>query len=71
MGWAVTRAGPEWALAESRTAVLVAAGADLLIALTKFTAAFFSGSSAMIAEGVHSLVDTGNALLLARGPRES
>lgn len=54
-------------MAESRTAVLVAAGADLLIALTKFTAAFFSGSSAMIAEGVHSLVDTGNALLLLLG----
>lgn len=52
---------------ESRTAIYVGIGANVLIAATKFAAALVTGSSAMIAEGVHSLVDSGDGLLLLLG----
>jgi cation diffusion facilitator family transporter len=52
---------------ESKTAVYVGIGATLLIAATKFAAAYFSGSSAMVSEGVHSLVDSADGLLLLLG----
>jgi cation diffusion facilitator family transporter len=52
---------------ESKTAVLAAIVGNLFIALIKFIAAALSGSSAMIAEGIHSLVDTGNGLLVLLG----
>ena len=52
---------------ESKTAVYVGIGATLLIAGTKFGAAYFSHSSAMVAEGVHSLVDSADGMLLLLG----
>ena len=52
---------------ESRTAIYVGIVATLLISITKFAAAAFSGSSAMVAEGVHSLVDSADGLLLLLG----
>ncbi len=53
--------------AESRTLILLALIANGLIAIVKFIAAAISGSSAMLAEGFHSVADTGNQLFLLRG----
>ncbi len=52
---------------ESKTAVVAAIIGNLAIAVIKFAAAIITGSSAMISEGIHSLVDTGNGGLLIHG----
>lgn len=53
----------------SKKVVYAALTGNFLIAVTKFVAAAFTGSSAMFSEGIHSVVDTGNQLLLLHGMR--
>jgi len=55
----------------SNRAIIAALLANLAIALTKFLAWVFSGSSSMLAESVHSLADTGNQGLLLLGGRKA
>jgi len=57
--------------ADSTRAIIFALGANFAIAVAKGVAAFFTGSSAMLAETVHSLADCGNQMLLLLGLRQS
>jgi len=53
--------------AASKKVIVAALVGNTLIAVTKFIAAVITGSSAMLSEGIHSLVDTGNQVLLLHG----
>lgn len=55
----------------SNRVILTALAANVGIAIAKFVAAGITGSSAMITEGVHSLVDSTNHVLLLYGTRRS
>jgi cation diffusion facilitator family transporter len=55
----------------SKTVVYVAIATNVAIACSKYIAAIFTGSPAMMAEAVHSTVDTGSELLLLLGMKRS
>ena len=55
----------------SKKVIYAALVGNALIAVTKFAAAAMSGSSAMFSEGIHSVVDTGNQVLLLHGIRRA
>ena len=56
---------------DHRGVVLAAMVANFIIMVAKFIASAFTGSSAMLAEGIHSAADTGNQALLLFGDRRS
>ena len=55
----------------SKKVIYAALVGNTLISITKFVAAALTGSSAMLSEGIHSLVDTGNQLLLLHGLKQA
>ncbi|MES2265259.1 MAG: cation diffusion facilitator family transporter [Bacteroidota bacterium] len=57
--------------AQNNASIYSALAANLLIAVTKFIAGGFTNSSSMISEGIHSMVDTVNQVLLLYGLKRS
>jgi len=56
---------------KSRLFLYVSLGVDLSIAISKFIAAAFTGSSAMVSEGIHSVIDAVSQLMLIWGVKTS
>lgn len=55
----------------STKVIVIALGANIGIAIAKFVGAFISGSAALLAEGIHSIVDCTNQILLLIGEKRS
>jgi divalent metal cation (Fe/Co/Zn/Cd) transporter len=58
-------------MAQKRKPLLIAIATNVIIAGAKFIASASSGSFAMLSEGIHSLVDAGNGVLVLFGMRRS
>ena len=65
------RVATEGPKGESPKAVIAAVLANIAIGVVKFIAAGISGSSAMLSEGIHSIVDSGNGLLILFGMKRA
>lgn len=55
----------------SVSSIIAAIMSNILVGIVKFIAAAFSGSAAMLAEGIHSVVDSGNGFLVYLGVKRS
>ena len=66
-----TRAARSASRHDPTRSIVYALGANVAIALAKFTGAFFTGSGALLAEALHSLADSGNEGLLLWGRRQA
>jgi cation diffusion facilitator family transporter len=55
----------------NKASIFIALSADIAIAVTKFIAAIVTSSSAMISEGIHSLIDSMNEVFLLLGLQQS
>jgi cation diffusion facilitator family transporter len=55
----------------SKVSIYAAMGANIAIGIAKFVGAAISGSSAMLSEGIHSVVDSVNEILLLYGLKQS
>ena len=71
MGRPRTRKLSMSASSSSKLSLYGGIAANVAIAVSKFVAAYITGSSAMLSEGIHSLVDTGNGGLLLYGMSRS
>src|ERR1700709_219304 len=56
---------------KSRAFIYISLGVDVVIAASKFAAATFTGSSSMLSEGIHSVIDALSQVLLLWGIRIS
>lgn len=56
---------------ESTGSVIAAIAANIAVGVVKLIAAAVSGSSAMVSEGIHSIVDSGNGMLILLGQKKS
>lgn len=64
-------AGSKPAKSGGHIAVVAAIIGNIAVGIVKFIAAFISGSSAMLSEGIHSVVDSGNGILVLFGMHRS
>src|SRR5689334_8984689 len=63
--------GMHSAMSGNRLVIWGAIAADAAIAIAKFIAAGISGSSSMLSEGIHSVIDTANSCLLLVGEKRA
>ena len=57
--------------ADSLKSIFFALGANIVVSIAKFTAAFITGSGSMLAEAIHSVADSGNQILLLVGMKQA
>ena len=55
----------------NKRAIFISLGGNIIISLSKFVAAFFTGSAGMFSEAIHSLADTSHEILLLIGVRQA